>query len=63
MNLELRMKNLEARQNILEHIIRVLFNLFKSRIDKPVRIQIDNALLTMTDLKKASVPELQHEPN
>lgn len=53
MNLEFeqRLKHLELRQNILEHIIKVIFTLFKSKIDNSVRIQIEKALLSLADLK------------
>lgn len=55
--IEQRLKNLEIRQNILEHIIKVIFTLFKSKIDNSVRIQIEKALLSLADLK----PALQKE--
>lgn len=63
MNIEERMRALENRQNILEHIIKVIFTLFKSKIDKAVRLQIENALLTLIDLKKSVPQELQHDHN
>ncbi|MBP6738423.1 MAG: hypothetical protein KA146_00460 [Leptospiraceae bacterium] len=63
MNIQERMKHLEERQHILEHIIRVIFSLFKSKIEKSVRTQIDNALLTITELKKSAPTELQNDIN
>ncbi len=61
MNIEERMRALENRQNVLEHIIKVIFSLFKNKIDKAVYIQIESALLTLTDFKKIVPKELEHD--
>lgn len=46
-----KLKKLESKLNIIEHIIRVIFSLIKTKLDNPIRIQIEKALLNLTELK------------